>query len=199
MSNTQPASGPTGIPEVVLMNLKDGKAFFSLTSQEARKAMDLIKLLRKGGEMPGQIEHRQFMIQLHEKGLISTKKLLESFDIDYDEEAAKIVFERKQTENEILPQYGIIQQGETIQRVMIDKNGQTVPLGGLTMDGNNLEGVALPDPRAEELAHWQKEFDTIKGELRKISNDLNADLKGCPESEIQMSKEKFKVFLNPLL
>ena len=41
-----------------------------------------------------QQQYRQFMLQLHEKGNISTQTLLESFDINYDSEVEKIRFER---------------------------------------------------------------------------------------------------------
>jgi hypothetical protein len=41
-----------------------------------------------------QQNFRQFMLQLHEKGNISTQTLLEAFDIDYDTEIEKIRFER---------------------------------------------------------------------------------------------------------
>lgn len=39
-------------------------------------------------------EYRQFMMQLFEKGIISTKSLLEIFDINYDAEMAQITSER---------------------------------------------------------------------------------------------------------
>lgn len=41
-----------------------------------------------------QQNYRQFMLQLHEKGNISTQTLLEAFDINYDAEIEKIRFER---------------------------------------------------------------------------------------------------------
>jgi hypothetical protein len=41
-----------------------------------------------------QQNYRQFMLQLFEKGVISTKRLLETFDINHDEEIEWIRFER---------------------------------------------------------------------------------------------------------
>ena len=41
-----------------------------------------------------QQNYRQFMIQLYEKGVISTKRLLDVFDIDYDQEVELVRFER---------------------------------------------------------------------------------------------------------
>jgi len=41
-----------------------------------------------------QQQYRQFMLQMHESGVISTKRLLESFDINYDEEIEVLRFER---------------------------------------------------------------------------------------------------------
>ena len=41
-----------------------------------------------------QQNYRQFMLQLHEKGNISTETLLQAFDINYDHEVEKIRFER---------------------------------------------------------------------------------------------------------
>lgn len=41
-----------------------------------------------------QQQHRQFMLQLYEKGVISTKSLLDVFEIDYDNEVEMIRWER---------------------------------------------------------------------------------------------------------
>ena len=41
-----------------------------------------------------QQNYRQFMLQLYEKGVISTKRLLDAFDIDYDEEIEILNYER---------------------------------------------------------------------------------------------------------
>jgi len=43
-----------------------------------------------------QQQYRTFMTQLHEKNVISTQRLLETFDIDYDEEVELIRWERAQ-------------------------------------------------------------------------------------------------------
>lgn len=43
-----------------------------------------------------QQNYRQFMLQLYEKGVVSTKRLLETFDINHDEEVEWIRFERMQ-------------------------------------------------------------------------------------------------------
>jgi len=43
-----------------------------------------------------QQQYRQFMLQLHEKQAISTQRLLESFDINYDEEVELLRYERAQ-------------------------------------------------------------------------------------------------------
>lgn len=43
-----------------------------------------------------QQNYRQFMLQLHEKGLVSAQRVLDTFDIDYDEEIDLIRFERSQ-------------------------------------------------------------------------------------------------------
>jgi very-short-patch-repair endonuclease len=43
-----------------------------------------------------QQQYRQFILQLHEKGLISSQRVLETFDIDYDEEVELLRYERAQ-------------------------------------------------------------------------------------------------------
>ena len=44
--------------------------------------------------MRDQQQHRQFMVQLYEKGVISTKSLLDVFEIDYDNEVEMIRWEK---------------------------------------------------------------------------------------------------------
>jgi hypothetical protein len=83
--------------QVVLYNLSAKKAFYFMTPQEARLAMEHINGIRASEvkKEQDQQNYRQFMLQLYEKGVISTTKLLGSFDIDYDAEVEALRFERK--------------------------------------------------------------------------------------------------------
>ena len=86
--------------EVVLFNLKSKKAFLSLSSQEARKVVDYIAR-KRAGKLVDEGEHRNSIMRLHERGLVSTKQLLDSFDLDYDKEAEMIRQEKEQNKEVI--------------------------------------------------------------------------------------------------
>ena len=88
--------------------------------------------------MRDQQQHRQFMLQLFEKGVISTKSLLDVFEIDYDNEVEMIRWEKS---HNILGQQG----GE-----MGGGFGGGAPDGGgggggmPPMPGGDLGGLGLP-------------------------------------------------------
>ena len=94
MSSPEKSSPDDKNAEVVFLNVKEGKTFFSLTSQEARRAVEFVKLMRQGINVENWQDYRQSIIWLYEKNAISTTKLLESFGIDYEDEVEKIRFER---------------------------------------------------------------------------------------------------------
>lgn len=79
-----------------------------------------------------QQNYRQFMIQLYEKGLVSAKRVLNSFDIDYEEELELIKWEREK---------GAI--------------GQAQPGGGGDMGGGfggGMGGGGAPPPPGGDIA-----------------------------------------------
>jgi hypothetical protein len=92
--------------QVVLFNLSDKKAFYSMSPEEARKAIEFVKRRRSGKTVDEEIHERQYLIQLYEKGLIPSAKLLEAVGID---EAS--------LPKQPMPPLGEVEQGYALERL----------------------------------------------------------------------------------
>lgn len=79
-----------------------------------------------------QQQYRQFILQLHEKGLVSSQRVLETFDIDYDEEIELLRYERAQ---------GALQAGPTPGAA----GGLGGGFGGMPDMGGGVGGGGMPN------------------------------------------------------
>lgn len=92
---------------VLLVDATTQNAFHRFTPQEARQAINYIKRLRSGEDdltseqRNDRCVYRQFMLQLHEKGNISTRSLVTAFDLDPDEEERMIKEEQQKKQVDI--------------------------------------------------------------------------------------------------